>query len=176
MTTDDLLLVGRIARAHGNRGQVIVNPETDFAEDRFQVGRILLVGAAAQPRRITAVRFHQGRPVMALEGVETMTDAEGLAGADLKVPQRELGPLPAQTFYHHDLVGSEVQDVQGRSIGTVTAVNGPLDRSQLVIAGARGEVLVPLVAHICVEVDPAHKRIVVDPPEGLLELNETRER
>jgi 16S rRNA processing protein RimM len=174
MTTDDLLLVGRVARAHGNRGQVVVNPETDFAEDRFSVGRVLRVGAGLVPRRITAVRFHQGRPVLALDGIETMDDAEGLAGAELKIPQAELEPLPGGTFYRHDLVGCEVLDGDGNVIGTVTAVEGSIDRSQLVIAGAAGEVLVPFVEGICRHVDAAGRRIVVEPPEGLLDLNETR--
>ncbi len=91
----ELLLVGRVARAHGNRGQVIVNPETDFADDRFRVGQVLLVGPADRPtpRRITAARFHQGRPVVALEGVDTMNDAEALAGVECWLPASTIPPL-----------------------------------------------------------------------------------
>ena len=72
MNSDDLVLVGRVARAHGIRGQVIVNPETDFLQDRFKSGQMLLVGPAEQPieRRIEDVRFHQGRPILAFGGVE----------------------------------------------------------------------------------------------------------
>jgi len=169
----DLLLIGRVARAHGNRGQVIVNPETDFAEERFRVGQVLLVGPSERPvaRRITAARFHQGRPVVALEGVETMNDAEALAGADLWMPAADIPPLPAGT-YRHDLVGCEVRDASHGVVGLVTAVDGPIDRCHLVVAGARGEVLIPLVEHICVRVDPAARVIVIDPPPGLVEANE----
>ena len=172
-TKTDRLLIGRVARAHGNRGQVIVNLETDFAEDRFAVGRVLAVGPAdrAVQRRITEVRFHQGRPIIALEGVLTMNDAEALAGAELWVASAELTPLPVGTFYRHDLVGCEVRDSSGAAIGTVTAVEGPLERSHLVIQGSRGEVLIPLAAEICVKVDPAAREIVVNPPEGLLDIN-----
>ena len=178
MTSDDssadLLLIGRVARAHGNRGQVIVNPETDFAEARFRVGQVVLVGPAVRPvaRRITAARFHQGRPVVALEGVETMNDAEALAGADLWMPAAQIPPLPAGTYYRHDLVGCEVRDASGGVVGLVTAVHGPIDRCYLVVAGARGEVLIPLVEHICVTIDPAARVIVIDPPPGLVEANE----
>ena len=175
MTRDDLLLVGRVARAHGNRGQVIVNLETDFAEQRFRVGAVLLVGAepSPAPRAITAVRFHQGRPVIALEGVESMNDAEALAGADLWVESSAVEPLPEGTFYRHDLVGCEVRDVEDRILGTVAAVEGPMDRSRLVVKRpGGGEALIPLVAGICASVDPAARRIVVNPPEGLIELNE----
>lgn len=176
MTRDDLLLVGRVARAHGNRGQVIVNPETDFAEQRFRVGAVLLVGSGPDPtpRTIMAVRFHQNRPVIALEGVETMNEAEALAGSDLLVQASTVEPLPEGTFYRHDLVGCEVRNVQDQLIGRVSAVEGTMDRSYLVVEGRHGEVLIPLVAGICVRVDPAAGSIVVNPPDGLLELNETR--
>ena len=173
MTNDDRLLVGRVARAHGNRGEVIVNLDTDFADDRFRAGATLFVGpeGAAEPRRIRGVRFHQGRPVIALEGVESMNDAEALAGAELRMRLDDMAPLPEGTFRHHDLIGCEVRDRADRIVGRVTAVEGPMDRSQLVVAGPGGEVLVPLVAGICVSVDPAAQRIVIDPPEGLIDLN-----
>ena len=178
MSSDERLLVGRVARAHGNRGEVIVNLETDFASERFRAGATLFVGpeAAQVPRRVRDVRFHQGRPVIALDGVDSMNDAEALAGAELRMRLDDMAPLPDGTFRHHDLIGCEVRDRQDRSIGRVTGVEGPMDRSQLVIAGEHGEVLIPLVAGICVSVDPAAQRIVVDPPEGLIELNRLAER
>jgi 16S rRNA processing protein RimM len=169
----DALLVGRIARAHGNRGQVIVNLDTDFPEARFAVGQVLRVehDGRSQPRRIEAVRFHQGRPVIALQGLETIDDAEALAGAELKIDASELPPLPDGMFHHHDLVGCEVRDTSQRVLGTVVRVEGPMERSLLAVHAAAGDVLIPLAAEICVEVDPAARTIVVDPPEGLLELN-----
>jgi 16S rRNA processing protein RimM len=160
-----------VARAHGNRGQVIVNLETDFAGDRFVAGRILLVGAAGEPRRVESVRFHQGRPIVALAGIETMDAAEALAGAELKVAAESLPPLPDGTFYRHDLVGCEVRDTRGGVIGRVVSVDGPMEQSRLVVQGPSGEVEIPLVAQICVSVDPRERRIVVDPPPGLIELN-----
>ena len=171
MTTDDLILVGRVARAHGNKGQVIVNPDTDFPDDRFVLGATLFVGASGTPRRITSVRFHQGRPVLGLEGIETMDDAGRLSEAELKVPAATLGPLPDRTFYRHELVGCEVQDTEGRLIGEVAAVEGSIEMSRLVINAPHGEVLIPLVDEICVEVTPAERRIRIKAPDGLIELN-----
>jgi 16S rRNA processing protein RimM len=167
------LLIGRVARAHGNRGQVIVNLETDFADERFVVGREVMVGPeqSGTKRRITAVRFHQGRPVIALEGVATMDDAEALAGAELWMSAAEVAPLPEGTFYRHDLVGCEVREASGESVGRVTAVEGPMGQSHLVVQGSRGEVLIPLAAEICVKVDPVAREIVVNAPEGLLDIN-----
>lgn len=168
---DDLLLVGRVARAHGTRGQVIVNLETDFPEERFKVGEVLLVGADGEAREIRQVRFQQGRPVIALAGIETMDDAEALAGAELKVPASTVPPLPEGMFYRHDLVGCEVRDRGGCLIGRVVAVEGSLERSRLVVAAEHGEVLIPMVSNICTRIDPTAQLIVVDPPPGLIELN-----
>ena len=168
----DLILIGRIARTHGIRGDLLVNPETDFPDERFVEGRVLQLEmpGRSEPVTIESVRFHQGRPLVGFAGVDTMEAAEALVGAELKVPEAEIPPLPAGTYYRHDLVGCEVTDTTGQAIGRVTSVDGPMERSRLVIAGPRGEVMVPMVGGICVRVDPAAKVIVVDPPAGLLDL------
>jgi 16S rRNA processing protein RimM len=173
----DLLLIGRVARAHGNKGQVIVNLDTDFPEARFVAGTTVRLGSDAQPRKIEQVRFHtDGRPVISLEGIATMNDAEALAGAELKVVASDLPPLPEGTFYHHELIDCEVVDAKGRAIGRVASVEGSMEMSRLVIAGPKGEILIPLVSDICISIDTAQRRIVVQPPDGLLELNESAPR
>jgi 16S rRNA processing protein RimM len=169
-----MAVVGRIARAHGIRGQVIVDPETDFPEERFQPGAELFIerGGVAEPIRITAVRFHRARPIIGVDGVATMNDAELLAGRELRVPLERLAPLPAETFYRHDLIGCVVMTTKDDRVGEVSNVEGTLAGSRLVIDGPRGEILIPLAAEICVTLDVDAKRIVIDAPEGLLELNE----
>jgi 16S rRNA processing protein RimM len=172
---DDLVLIGRVARAHGNKGHVIVNPETDFPAERFQPGRVFMAVAqtgAPRPLTVTAVRFHRNRPILGFEGVDTMDAAEAMAGTELWLPAAELPALPEGTFYHRELVGCEVRRADGAVIGTVSRVEGPSDSSRLVIDTRRGEVLIPLVSEICVRIDPAQRTIVVEPPEGLIEVNE----
>jgi len=170
---DALALVGRVARAHGNRGEVIVNPETDFVDRRFRAGAELSArrGGRVERLRIASVRMHAGRPVIAFEGVETMDDAEALAGVELRVPVDDLERLPAGMFYRHDLVGCRVETVAGTRVGEVTAVEGELGASRLVVSAEGGEVLIPLAEAICVRIDIAARRVVVDPPDGLLDLN-----
>jgi 16S rRNA processing protein RimM len=174
MVWEDMATVGRIARAHGNKGQVIVNLDTDFPEQRFRPGAELFVQRDGRTERITitTVRFQQGRPVLAVNGVDTMNGAEALAGLELRVPRETLAPLPPGTYYHHDLVGCLVETIDGAVVGDVAAVEESAGGSRLVVNGARGEVLIPLVAEICRMIDVAAKRIVVAPPVGLLELNE----
>jgi len=165
--------VGRIARAHGIRGQVIVNSETDFPEQRFKPGAKVFIrrGSSVDALVVATVRFQNGRPVIGLEGVETMNDAETLAGLEMRVPVEELAKLPAGTFYRHDLVGCHVVTGRGEEVGIVEGVEGTVGGSRLVVAGAKGEILIPLVSEICPTIDVAARRIVIEPPEGLLDLN-----
>ena len=169
----EMAVVGRIARAHGIRGQVIVNLETDFPEERFQPGAELYIerNGTVQSLRLTTVRFHRDRPVVGIDGVDTMNDAEALAGSELRVPRGCLAALPARTFYRHDLIGCSVETAGGQRVGTVRDVEGTLAGSRLVVDGADGEILIPLVTEICRTVDVKTKRIVIDAPEGLLDLN-----
>ena len=168
-----MAVVGRIARAHGLRGQVIVNPETDFPDERFQPGAELFIerGGTVETLTVTTARFHGERPVIGIAGIGTMNAANTLAGQELRVPVDRLAALPPDTFYRHDLIGCAVETRDGRAIGIVRDVEGTLTGSRLVVDGERGEVLIPLVAPICTAIDPAAKRIIVDPPEGLIEAN-----
>ena len=170
---DEMAVVGRIARTHGNRGQVILNLETDFPEARFRPGAELFVtrGRGVDRLTLTSVRFHGGRPIVGVAGVESMDAAEALAGLELRVPVDQLASLPEGMFYRHDLVGCRVETRGGDPVGVVREVEGTLGGSRLVVAGEGGEVLIPLASEICTAIDPAAKRIVIDPPEGLLELN-----
>jgi 16S rRNA processing protein RimM len=171
----NLAVVGRIARTHGNRGEVIVNLDTDFPGSRFQPGAELLArhGDQVEPVKLTTVRFQGDRPVIGIAGVDSMTAAEALAGFELCVPVEQLEPLPAGTFYRHDLVGCRVETRRGEAVGVVADVTDASGSSVLVVTGSAGEILVPLASAICVEIDVGGKRIVIDPPEGLLSLNET---
>lgn len=170
---DEMVTVGRVARAHGNRGAVVVNPETDFPEARFGAGRVVYArrGADVEPLTIGAVRFQQGRPIVSLVAVDSMTEAEALAGTELRVPVSDLAPLPPGTFYRHDLVGCRVVTARGELVGVVVAVEGERDVSRLVVGTPAGDVLVPIAHGICVRIDPQAREITIDPPDGLLDLN-----
>lgn len=175
---DDMAVVGRIARPHGLRGQVIVNPQTDFAEDRFRPGEVLWTRTRLGEERLTinSVRFQNGRPVVGFEGLSSIDEVERLAGAELRVPEAALKALEAGRYYEHQLVGCAVEAVSGGRVGTVARVEGGPGGSRLVVDGDRGEILIPFAVDICVHVDVAEKRIQIDPPEGLLDLNERKRR
>ena len=168
-----MVLVGRIARPHGHRGQVIVDAATDFPDERFAAGAILHTLRDGQPGTVTiaAMRMHQGRPVLTLRGIETMDEAESLAGLELRVPESELARLPEGTYYEHDLIGCRLVTTDGREVGTVRTIEGGGGMIRLVAGSGRGEIQVPLVHEICVAIDVVRKQIVIDPPDGLLDVN-----
>ena len=173
MDWDDAILVGVVARTHGNRGEVIVNRETDFPEERFRKGARLWTrrrDGAPSTLEVVSMRMHQGRPVIMFSGVGSMNDAELLAGQELRTD--EAGPQrpPDGEFFHRDLIGCEVVTEGGELVGRVTGVLDDSAQARLVVAGKRSELLIPLVDQICT-VDVAAKRITVRPPAGLLELN-----
>jgi len=168
--------VGSIARSHGRRGQVIVNPDTDFAEERFRPGAELFVerGGSLVALTVTTVRFQQGRPILGLQGIDSMDAAAELAGLELRIPADRLAELPDGTFYRHDLVGCRVETAAGVAVGTVKEVEGTMQSSRLVLETLQGDVLVPLATEICPAIDVAAKRIVIDPPAGLIDVNGAR--
>ena len=173
---NDMVVVGRIARPHGLRGQVAVTPETDFVAERFRSGATVWARLAGREEELTIVsaRVQSGRPVVGFEGLSSVEAAERLVGLELRIPEASLRPLEPGRYYGYQLVGCAVETTAGVGVGTVVGVeNGP-GGSRLVVQGSRGEILVPLEAHICVEVDLGGRRIRIDPPEGLLELNETK--
>jgi len=170
---DDGILVGVIARTHGNRGEVIVNPETDFPEERFRKGARLWTrrrDGAPATLEVVSMRMHQGRPVILFSGVGSMNDAELLAGQELRTDEVDADLLDAGEFFHRDLIGCEVVTAAGEYVGRVTGVLDDHAQARLVVAGKRSELLIPLVDEICTVVVGA-KRITVRPPDGLLELN-----
>ena len=169
-----MLLVGVVARARGTKGEVIVNSTTDFPETRFAEGARLwwcpAAGGAIEALTVAEFRMHLSRPIVRFEGVAEMTGAERFAGWHLRVPAAEAQDLPEHVYYHHDLVGCDVVTADGQRVGVVSRVDGEGQSVRLVVAAARGEVLVPLVQAFCA-VDTAARRIVVTPPDGLLDAN-----
>jgi 16S rRNA processing protein RimM len=173
---EDMVTVGVIIRPHGLRGHVIVQPETDFPDERFAAGATVFAAPTAADAALRALevkdaRWHLGRLLVAFEGVERLEEAEQLGRGELRISPERLAVLPPGRFYHHQLVGCAVTTVGGEAVGTVTRIEGTGAASVLVISGRRADVLVPLAEGICAEIDVDGRRIVVAPPEGLLDLN-----
>jgi 16S rRNA processing protein RimM len=188
------VLVGTVARVHGLRGDVIVAPETDFPDERFAPGATLLVrdhgpeqgsprqggpgqgGTARDTLTVESSRAHGARLLVRFVGVTTIEQAEALGRPQLWMRAVDRPAPPEGHFYHDALIGCRVETVAGDAVGAVTRVDDTGGVPLLVIASEAGaesadEVLVPLAEAICRVIDPAGRRIVIDPPDGLLDVN-----
>jgi 16S rRNA processing protein RimM len=188
------LVVGRITRPHGVRGEVSVEVHTDEPERRFAVGSVLATDPAeAGPLTVESARWHTGRLLIDFAGITERDQAEGLRGVWLTLDSAQAGSSDdPDEFHDHELIGLAVVTVSGEPVGRVTDVRHfgqdllviqPAGRAEAApaTAGPAGParpgqtvqpdgLLVPFVAAIVPEVDVAAGRLVIDPPPGLLEL------
>jgi 16S rRNA processing protein RimM len=167
-----MVTVGYVIRPHAIRGHVVVQPETDFADERFRAGARLYGRRDDAMRELVVVdsREHDGRWVVRFDGVGTVDGAEALRGYELGIPAGAVHELGPGAYYAYDLVGCLVRTVGGEAIGEVGRVDFNFNVPMLVVAG-KGEVLVPFTDAICRRVDLAAREIAIDPPAGLIELN-----
>ncbi|HRY43929.1 MAG TPA: ribosome maturation factor RimM [Thermoanaerobaculia bacterium] len=172
MAAEDLVVVGRLARPHGLRGEMSVEVLSDFPE-RFAPGLVLVAAAPSGESRgelvVSTVRPAGERLLIGFQGIETRTAAEALRGLDVAVPAGREMPRPEGFVYHFDLEGCRAVDRTGRELGVVTDLQEVGGRDLLSIRTPAGERDVPFVEPIVVSVDVARKLVVLDPPPGLLD-------
>lgn len=167
-----LLVVGQILRPHGIRGEVVVDVRTDEPAQRFAVGSVLVADPPAGPLTVEAARPHQGRLIVAFDGVADRTLAEDLRGLVLYVDSADVPPSDdPDEFGDHELVGLAAVTPEGERLGEVERVEHAPACDLLVLRRLDGgTALVPFVKAMVPEVDLAAGRVVLTPPEGLLEL------
>lgn len=171
--TDDLVVVARVARTRGLRGEVVADLYTDFP-GRFEALDSVIAIAPDGSRRSLQIEehwFHGNRIVFKFATYDSIDEAKDLAGLQLAIPASERIELPAGMFYEWELAGCRVEALDGKLIGQVREVMHTGGVEILVVAGDDGcDFLIPMAREICVEIDIEHKVVRVDPPEGLLDL------
>jgi 16S rRNA processing protein RimM len=183
------LVVGRIGKPHGVRGEVTVEVRTDEPEARFAPGAVLRTEPGAVPPpapadgpgvpfrvpaelTIEEARFHQGRLLVAFDGILDRNTAEALRGTLLVVDSADVEPPEdPEEFHDHQLVGLAVVTPAGERLGEVARIDHAPSSDLLVLRRPEGRTaLIPFVRAIVPEVDLAGGRVIVDPPAGLLDL------
>ncbi|GAA2492431.1 ribosome maturation factor RimM [Streptomyces thermolineatus] len=166
------LVVGRIGRAHGIKGDVTVEVRTDEPELRLGPGAVLATDpASAGPLTVETGRVHSGRLLLRFEGVHDRTAAEALRNVLLiaEVDPDEV-PEDPEEFYDHQLIDLDVVTVDGTEVGRITEISHLPQQDLLIVTTADGrEVMIPFVAEIVPEIDLEEQRAVIDPPPGLLD-------
>ncbi|MEU3495985.1 ribosome maturation factor RimM [Kitasatospora cineracea] len=166
------LVVGKIGRAHGIRGDVSVEVRTDEPELRLGPGAVLLTDPAATgPLTVESGRVHSGRLLLRFAGVKDRTAAEALRGTMLiaEIDPDET-PEDPDEYYDHQLIGLDVVLADGTPVGELTEVVHLPYQDLLTVERPDGtEVLIPFVEQIVPTIDLDEQRVVITPPPGLID-------
>jgi 16S rRNA processing protein RimM len=173
------LVVGHVARVHGIKGEVCVQLLTDHPEASFASGVVLRLGDASghepdpqlPPVRVESVRPFKRGLLVRFGGFDGRAEAERiLAGRYLLRESEALEPLAEDEVYYHQLLGCTVETVTGTHLGEVYEVYELVPSDLLEVRGGERTYMIPFRREVVVEVDMDGRRLVVDPPEGLLDL------
>ena len=163
--------VALLGKTRGNRGELTAISLSNKPERFETLRRVYLFGPIAPtgaPYEVETTWFHDATLIFKFRGVDSISDAETLSGCEVRVPFAERAPLDPGEFYESDLIGCEVFDrATGASLGRVQALQDGGGAGLLAV----GDLLIPFAKSICVEIDPAARRITVELPEGLRDLN-----
>jgi 16S rRNA processing protein RimM len=159
--------VAVLGKTRGNRGEVTAEQFSSKPERYARLKRVYLFGSG-QAVDVEETWFHRGVLIFKFVGIDTISDAESLRGAEVRVPIEERAALEPDEYFQSDLIGCEVLErsagqLLGRVVDWIDAGSGLL----VLESGT----LIPFARSICVDIDPASKRIVVELPKGLKELN-----
>jgi 16S rRNA processing protein RimM len=167
-----MFAVGYVHRPHGLSGEVSVEKLGDTA-DPFEPGRSLvwISGPKRRDLKLSGSRVHGARWLLSFEGISDVEAARELSGGVLGLAGESLPQAPEDFFWSHEVEGWSCLDTSGRRLGTVRRLEETPAGPQLTLETAeRREILVPFVRPIVVEIERASRRIVLDPPDGLMEL------
>lgn len=169
-----MIALGVIRKAHGVRGEASVEAWSDSPERFTELTAVTLVSPdekTSRPATIEAVRLHAGRALVKLTGIDSPEEVQKLQNWTIEIPEGEARKLDPDEYFLHDLVGLTLVDTAGNERGKVVAVEETAGGLLLAVQGVRGRFDVPFAADICTKIDLGSRRITVELPEGLEELN-----
>jgi 16S rRNA processing protein RimM len=163
-TEPQYLVIGKVFRPHGIRGELRLEIHTDSPAHLEDVETVY-IGEERKPYTLTRRHIHQGILLIAIEGVNDRNTADTFRGKLVAVKMKDAAPLKEGEFYHHQIIGREVVTDEGEALGKVTEIITTGANDVYVIKGEGGEVLLPAIKSVILRLDPAP--IMVHLPEGL---------
>jgi 16S rRNA processing protein RimM len=169
--SEPLIPLGEIVTTHGIAGWLKLKPHNPRSTTLIPTLEVWLEKEGVQSaHRIEASHPYKGQFLLKLSGVDSMSDAETRVGSTLWVTAQSLDPLPPGEYYHYEVIGLEVFDTEGKRIGVVARTWSTPAGELYVVDGAFKEHLIPAVKEIIERVDLAAGKMIINPPEGLLDL------
>lgn len=167
-----MVTIGRIVRTQGKRGELRLKIYSDNLIELLEQKVYLEGESSATEYRIEYLRPYKGNYLLKLKEVDTLSKAQELAGSEVSVPKEWLKRLEEDDYYSFQVVGCSVATKDRKNIGRVEDFLLIENNNLLVVKQGKKEVLIPFTRSICLKVDLEKREIIVDLPEGLLELNE----
>lgn len=170
----EYLNIGKIVNTQGIKGEVRVMVTSDFAEERFQIGNQLALFLPNKKEPITVTvkshRLHKQFHILSFEGYPTINDVEPLRDGVLKIAKDDLAELEDDAYYYYEIIGCHVIDQARGDLGSVVEILSPGANDVWVVDSKKyGEILIPYIESVVLNVDVEHKQINVDLPEGLID-------
>lgn len=170
---EELIIVARAVRTRGLKGELVADLLTDFPERFERISRLQGVSPSGEQRQLQleSYWFQNDRVVLKFSGYDSIESAKTLVGYELGLPESERVQLAAGQFYDWELEGCSVEIEHGSAIGKVREVMRTGGVELLVVEdGTRREHLIPMAQSIVVDIDLSRRKILIDPPDGLLDL------
>lgn len=165
-----LIVVGRVVRPHGLRGEMRIHPDTDFPERLSAIRHVtLLKNKESMQASVVSIRAHGTAVLLKLESIDTIEAASRWRDAAVAVRREQAAPLEAGRHYISDVLGLRVETEDGQFLGTVTEVLRTGSNDVYVVRGAAGEVLVPAISTVVLTIDVARSRMIIRPMPGMLD-------
>ena len=164
----DWITIATLGKPRGNRGELTALSLTSHP-NRFTAPRDVYIFGDGSRHTLQSSWLHQNTLILKFSGIDSISDAEPLFGAEVRIPASEALPAEPGAYYHSGLIGCEVRDRKtGTRIGRVASIDESAGSGMLVL---EDQTMIPFAREICVEIAPERREILIDPPEGLLELN-----
>lgn len=168
----DLVVVGTIVKPHGIKGELCAICHADSPSLLLAVSSVFLMSkrGAPEPHTVKSMRMHKGRPLLTLKGVSDRNRAEELRGCDIAVRRQDLPDTGDGEVYLHDIIGFTVCLEDGTELGPFTRFMETPATEVWIVDHPKGEIMLPAVDEVVLDIDVDQRRITVSPPEGLLDL------
>ena len=167
------LKVGKIVNTHSLKGEVKVISSTDFEEQRFEKGTELLITRGNQVVKevtVESYRTHKNNLLVKFVGIDSIEEAEKLKNLQIKIDSDNIGELEENEFYFHEIIGCEVLDENGKSLGEISEILTPGANDVWVIKSQNGkEILIPYIEDVVKKIDVENKKIDIEVMEGLID-------
>lgn len=166
-----LITIGKAVKPFGVKGEMKVEPMTDFPERFSGLDRVYLVSPSGREIvcRVTSVRYAQQTPFLIFEGYDSPEKARALNGWFVKLPEEEAIPLPEGTYYWFELIGMEVVSETGEKLGTLVDIFETGSNDVYVLKQGRKEFYLPATREVVRQIDKKAKRMTIRLPDGLRE-------